>query len=44
MAEQVIKIIKDYSIVNKIGYFVLDNATNNDTYFKKIFDQLCSRV
>ena len=41
MVELVIQIIQDYNLVDRIGYFVLDNATNNDTCLEKVFDQLC---
>ncbi len=30
-AEVIIQVIKDYALECKIGYFVTDNATNNDT-------------
>ncbi len=27
----VIEVIKEYSIIHNLGYFVIDNAPNNDT-------------
>lgn len=44
MAEQVIRIIKDYDLIKKMGYFVLDNATNNDTCLEEVFNELCPEV
>ena len=44
MAEQVVQIIKDYNLIDKIGYFVLDNATNNDTCLEETFDALSLEV
>lgn len=40
MAEPVIQVIQEYELADKIGYFVLDNATNNDTCLEEVFDQL----
>ena len=31
IAEKIYAVIKEYSISNKLGYFVMDNASNNDT-------------
>ena len=31
IAEEIIEILKSYDIRDKIGYFILDNATNNNT-------------
>lgn len=36
IATQVINIIKEYGIGDQLGYFVLDNATNNDTAMEAI--------
>lgn len=40
MAEPVIQVIQDYKVIDKIGYFVLDNASNNDTCLEEVFDQI----
>ena len=40
IAEAIIAIIKTYKIINKIGYFVLDNAGLNNTYISAIIKQL----
>lgn len=40
MAEPVIQVIQEYDLADKIGYFVLNNATNNDTCLEEVFDQL----
>lgn len=39
MAEPVIQIIREYDLADKIGYFVLDNATNNDICLEEVFGQ-----
>ena len=39
IAEAIIAIIKTYKIINKIGYFVLDNARLNNTYISAIIKQ-----
>jgi type IV pilus biogenesis protein CpaD/CtpE len=40
IATQIISTIKDYGIQpNQIGYFMLDNATNNDTAMEAIADE-----
>ena len=31
MSKYVIKVLKDYDIIRNLGYFVIDNAPNNDT-------------
>lgn len=36
IAKDVARAIKDYSISDKIGYFVLDNASNNDTALEEL--------
>ena len=38
IAEEVIKIIKDFSISNQLGYFILNNALNNNTAIKAIVE------
>lgn len=40
MASVVLKVIKDYKIGRKVGYFVLDNAANNDTCVEAIMKKL----
>ena len=37
--EAIIAIIKTYKIINKIGYFVFDNAGLNNTYISTIMKQ-----
>lgn len=39
VAEQVIRVIKDFGIQDKLGFFVLDNAPNNDTAMQFIADE-----
>ena len=36
IAEEVIKVIKDFSIGDQLSYFILDNASNNNTAIKAI--------
>jgi hypothetical protein len=36
-AQSVIRVINDYGIVSKVGYFIIDNASNNDTIIKALF-------
>jgi hypothetical protein len=36
IADQVIKVIEDFGIQSRLGYFVLDNASNNDTAMRSI--------
>ena len=38
--EAIIAVIKTYKIINKIGYFVLNNAGLNNTYISTIIKQL----
>jgi len=40
ITEAIIAIIKTYKIINKIGYFVLNNAGLNDTCVSAIIKQL----
>jgi len=40
IAEAVMSIIKTYGISDRIGYFVLDNATSNTTCVTNILDAL----
>lgn len=40
MAEPAFEVIQDYHLIDKIGYFDLDNATNSDTCLEEVFDQL----
>ena len=41
MAEAVLEVIRDYGLTgDKIGWFVLDNATSNDTYVAEILHAL----
>ena len=34
--EAIIAVIKTYKIINKIGYFILNNARLNNTYINTI--------
>jgi hypothetical protein len=36
LAPQVIKVVEDWGIVSKLGFFVMDNAGNNDTMMRHI--------
>ena len=36
IAQSVYDVIKDYNIVNNLGYFIMDNASNNDTALKEL--------
>ena len=38
--EVIIAVVKTYKIINKIGYFVLNNAGLNNTYISTIIKQL----
>jgi hypothetical protein len=40
IAEAVVSVVNSYKIADKIGCFVLDNATLNDTCVKKILHRL----
>ena len=35
-AESIMEVINDYGIASKVGYFVMDNASNNDTMIKAL--------
>jgi hypothetical protein len=39
IADEVIRVIVDFGIEDKLGYFVLDNASNNDTAMQAIADK-----
>ncbi len=39
-AELLISIFQDYDITDKIRYFVIDNAKNNDIYVDIVFNRL----
>lgn len=39
-AEKILSLIKEYEITSKIGYFVLDNITSNDTCVDQILREL----
>jgi hypothetical protein len=34
--EHVLKVISDYGIISKVGYFVIDNASNNNTIIEAL--------
>jgi len=38
--EAIVTVVKTYKIINKIGYFVLDNAGLNNTYISAIIKRL----
>lgn len=40
IVEQMMQVIQEYGFVKKLGYFVFDNATNNETYVKAILNKL----
>ena len=40
IVEAIIAVIKTYKIINKIGYFILNNAGLNNTYINTIIEQL----
>lgn len=40
VAEQVVQVIKKYGFEKKLGYYVLDNASNNDICVKAIFGEI----
>lgn len=44
IAEQVIRVIKDFGIQDKLGFFVLDNASNNDTAMEVIAEEFGFRA
>ena len=44
IAAVVIKVITDYEISERVGFFVLDNADNNDTAVKAIFQYLRPKI
>jgi hypothetical protein len=43
-AEIIIEIIKDYEIEDRVGYFVTDNASNNDTAVDAVLRSLCPHL
>ena len=40
IAEAIVAVIKTYKTINKIGYFILNNAGLNNTYISTIIKQL----
>ena len=36
LASVVLKVLDEWGVVLKLGFFVMDNATNNDTMMEKI--------
>ena len=40
IVEAIITVVKTYEIINKIGYFVLDNAGSNNTCISTIIERL----
>lgn len=43
-AQIIISVIKDYGLEDNIGYFVTDNATNNDTAIDAVLSKLCPHL
>jgi hypothetical protein len=39
-AQIIIEVIEEYDLQDQIGYFVTDNATNNDTAIGRVLDKL----
>ncbi len=37
-AKAIIPVIDEYSLKEKLGYFMTDNASSNDTYVAEIID------
>lgn len=35
-AASIMEVINDYGIASKVGYFVMDNASNNDTMIEAL--------
>jgi hypothetical protein len=35
-AKLIYTILEEYSILSKVGYFIIDNATNNDTIMSSL--------
>lgn len=40
MCQLAIDILEDYNILPKLGYFVMDNATTNDTFMQSMEEYL----
>ncbi|XP_044715161.1 transposase-like protein [Hirsutella rhossiliensis] len=40
MAEAIMEFIREYGIATKVGYFMMDNATNMNTMIDKVSDDL----
>ena len=40
IANSVAAILAEFDISDKIGYFILDNASNNDTYMQALGEEL----
>ena len=40
VAEQVVQVIQEYGFEQKLGYFVLDNASSNDTCVEAILGEI----
>jgi hypothetical protein len=38
IAEAIVAVVETYKIIDKIGYFVLDNAESNDTYISAVIE------
>ena len=43
IGDTVIKVIEEYGIGAKLGYYMLDNASNNDTTIKEIYKRLSEK-
>jgi hypothetical protein len=44
LAQVIIKLIDEYEIADRLGFFVLDNASSNDTCVNELLANLCSYI
>jgi hypothetical protein len=44
LAQVIIKFIDEYEIADRLGFFVLDNASSNDTYVNELLANLCPYI
>jgi hypothetical protein len=40
MAEAIMEFIREYGIATKVGYFMMDNASNMNTMINKVSNEL----
>ena len=43
LAGCVMQVINDYGIASKVGYFMMDNADNNDTMMEALSTRMCNQ-